>query len=109
MAGKNAVIEIPAKISDAEFNELDKLSKIFTALGVETSVLISSFDPTKKDGGPNFNTSNQEIFDVPLEAVISYLSNKGDMILSDFNLANVYGKENLYKYQNEMTLTAMSR
>lgn len=99
LAGKNAVVEIPAKISEAEFNELVKFSKIFSALGVETSALISSFDPTKKDGGA-YDVNNNEISDVSLEGALNYLrTNK--MVLPDINLYNVYKKENLYKYQEE--------
>ena len=47
LAGKKAMVEIPAKIDEKEFNELVKLSKIFSLLGVETKALISGFDPTK--------------------------------------------------------------
>lgn len=109
LAGKNAVVEIPAKISEAEFNELVKFSKIFSALGVETSALISSFDPTKEAGGPDFNTSKYEISDVSLEKALSYLNNKSNAVVSDINLANVYGKENLYRYEMEEMVTAKIR
>ena len=109
LAGKNAVVEIPAKISGAEFNELVKFSKIFLALGVETSALISSFDPTKEAGGPDFNTSKYEISDVSLDKALSYLNNKSNAVVSDINLANVYGKENLYRYEMEEMATAKTR
>ena len=109
LAGKNAVVEIPAKISETEFNELVKFSKIFSALGVETSALISSFDPTKEAGGPDFNTSKYEISDVSLEKALSYLNNKSNAVVSDINLANVYGKENLYRYEMEEMVTAKTR
>lgn len=97
LAGKQAMVEIPAKIDEKEFNELVKLSKIFSLLGVETKALISSFDPTKKDGGA-YDVNNNEISDVSLEGALNYLrTNK--MVLPDINLYNVYKKENLYKYQ----------
>lgn len=99
LAGKLAMVEIPAKIDEKEFNELAKLSKIFSLLGVETKALISSFDPTKKDGGA-YDVNNNEISDVSLEGALNYLrTNK--MVLPDINLYNVYKKENLYKYQEE--------
>lgn len=99
LAGKLAMVEIPAKIDEKEFNELVKLSKIFSLLGVETKALISSFDPTKKDGGA-YDVNNNEISDVSLEGALNYLrTNK--MVLPDINLYNVYKKENLYKYQEE--------
>lgn len=99
LAGKQAMVEIPAKIDEKEFNELAKLSKIFSLLGVETKALISSFDPTKKDGGA-YDVNNNEISDVSLEGALNYLrTNK--MVLPDINLYNVYKKENLYKYQEE--------
>lgn len=99
LAGKLAMVEIPAKIDEKEFNELVKLSKIFSLLGVETKALISSFDPTKKDGG-DYDVNNNEISDVSLEGALNYLrTNK--MVLPDINLYNVYKKENLYKYQEE--------
>lgn len=100
LAGKNAVIEIPAKISDAEFNELDKLGKIFTALGVETKALITSFDPTKKDGG-DYDVNNNEISDVPLEEALNYLRTNKGKVFPEINLFNVYKKENIYEYQEE--------
>ena len=99
LAGKLAMVEIPAKIDEKEFNELVKLSKIFSLLGVETKALISGFDPTKKDGGA-YDVNNNEISDVSLEGALNYLrTNK--MVLPDINLYNVYKKENLYKYQEE--------
>ena len=99
LAGKLAMVEIPAKIDEKEFNELAKLSKIFSLLGVETKALISGFDPTKKDGGA-YDVNNNEISDVSLEGALNYLrTNK--MVLPDINLYNVYKKENLYKYQEE--------
>ena len=71
----------------------------FSLLGVETKALISSFDPTKKDGGA-YDVNNNEISDVSLEGALNYLrTNK--MVLPDINLYNVYKKENLYKYQEE--------
>ncbi len=99
LAGKRAMVEIPAKIDEKEFNELAKLSKIFSLLGVETKALISSFDPTKKDGGA-YDVNNNEISDVSLEGALNYLrTNK--MVLSDINLYNVYKKENICEYQEE--------
>ena len=99
LAGKLAMVEIPAKIDEKEFNELVKLNKIFSLLGVETKALISSFDPTKKDGGA-YDVNNKEISDVSLEGALNYLrTNK--MVLPDINLYNVYKRENLYKYQEE--------
>lgn len=99
LAGKLAMVEIPAKIDEKEFNELVKLNKIFSLLRVETKALISSFDPTKKDGGA-YDVNNNEISDVSLEGALNYLrTNK--MVLPDINLYNVYKKENLYKYQEE--------
>lgn len=99
LAGKLAMVEIPAKIDEKEFNELAKLSKIFSLLGVETKALISGFDPTKKDGGA-YDVNNNEISDVSLEGALNYLrTNK--MVLPDINLYNVYKKENLYKYPEE--------
>ena len=99
LAGKKAMVEIPAKIDEKEFNELVKLNKIFSLLRVETKALISSFDPTKKDGGA-YDVNNNEISDVSLEGALNYLrTNK--MVLPDINLYNVYKKENLYKYQEE--------
>ena len=99
LAGKLAMVEIPAKIDEKEFNELVKLSKIFSLLGVETKALISGFDPTKKDGGA-YDVNNNEISDASLEGALNYLrTNK--MVLPDINLYNVYKKENLYKYQEE--------
>lgn len=99
LAGKQAMVEIPAKIDEKEFNELVKLSKIFSLLGVETKALISGFDPTKKDGGA-YDVNNNEISDASLEGALNYLrTNK--MVLPDINLYNVYKKENLYKYQEE--------
>ena len=99
LAGKLAMVEIPAKIDEKEFNELAKLSKIFSLLGVETKALISSFDPTKKDGGA-YDVNNNEISDVSLEGALNYLrTNK--MILPDINLYNVYKKENICEYQEE--------
>lgn len=100
LAGKRALVEIPAKISDAEFNELDKLSKIFTALGVETKALITSFDPAKKDGG-DYDVNNNEISDVPLEEALNYLRTNKGKIFPKINLFNVYKKENIYEYQEE--------
>ena len=99
LAGKLAMVEIPAKIDEKEFNELVKLSKIFSLLGVETKALISSFDPTKKDGGA-YDVNNNEISDVSLEGALNYLRTN-NMVLPDINLYNVYKKENLYKYQEE--------
>ena len=93
------MVEIPAKIDEKEFNELVKLSKIFSLLGVETKALISSFDPTKKDGGA-YDVNNNEISDVSLEEALNYLRTS-NMVLPDINLYNVYKKENLYKYQEE--------
>ena len=99
LAGKKAMVEIPAKIDEKEFNELVKLNKIFSLLRVETKALISSFDPTKKDGGA-YDVNNNEISDVSLEGALNYLrTNK--MVLPYINLYNVYKKENLYKYQEE--------
>ena len=99
LAGKLAMVEIPAKIDEKEFNELAKLSKIFSLLGVETKALISSFDPTKKDGGA-YDVNNNEISDVSLEGALNYLrTNK--MVLPDINLYNVYKKENICEYQEE--------
>ena len=99
LAGKLAMVEIPAKIDEKEFNELVKLSKIFSLLGVETKALISGFDPTKKDGGA-YDVNNNEISDVSLEGALNYLrTNK--MILPDINLYNVYKKENICEYQEE--------
>lgn len=99
LAGKQAMVEIPAKIDEKEFNELAKLSKIFSLLGVETKALISSFDPTKKDGGA-YDVNNNEISDVSLEGALNYLrTNK--MVLPDINLYNVYKKENICEYQEE--------
>lgn len=60
LAGKRALVEIPAKIDEKELNELDELSKIFSLLGVETKALITSFDPTKQDGG-DYDVNNNEI------------------------------------------------
>lgn len=99
LAGKKAIIEIPAKIDEKEFNELVKLSKIFSLLGVDTKALITSFDPTKKDGG-DYDVNNNEISDVSLEGALNYLrTNK--MVLPDINLYNVYKKENICEYQEE--------
>ena len=99
LAGKLAMVEIPAKIDEKEFNELVKLSKIFSLLGVETKALISGFDPTKKDGGA-YDVNNNEISDVSLEGALNYLrTNK--MVLPDINLYNVYKKENICEYQEE--------
>lgn len=99
LAGKLAMVEIPAKIDEKEFNELAKLSKIFSLLGVETKALISSFDPTKKDGGA-YDVNNNEISDASLEGALNYLrTNK--MVLPDINLYNVYKKENICEYQDE--------
>ena len=99
LAGKLAMVEIPAKIDEKEFNELAKLSKIFSLLGVETKALISSFDPTKKDGGA-YDVNNNEISDASLEGALNYLrTNK--MVLPDINLYNVYKKENICEYQEE--------
>lgn len=99
LAGKKAMVEIPAKIDEKEFNELVKLNKIFSLLGVETKALISSFDPTKKDGGA-YDVNNNEISDVSLEGALNYLrTNK--MVLPDINLYNVYKKENICEYQEE--------
>lgn len=99
LAGKLAMLEIPVKIDEKEFNELVKLSKIFSSLGVETKALITSFDPTKKDGG-TYDVNTNEISDVSLEVGLNYLrTNK--MVLPDINLYNVYKKENRWKYQDE--------
>ena len=99
LAGKKAMVEIPAKIDEKEFNELVKLNKIFSLLRVETQALISSFDPTKKDGGA-YDVNNNEISDVSLEGALNYLrTNK--MVLPDINLYNVYKKENICEYQEE--------
>ena len=99
LAGKLAMVEIPAKIDEKEFNELVKLNKIFSLLRVETKALISSFDPTKKDGGA-YDVNNNEISDVSLEGALNYLrTNK--MVLPDINLYNVYKKENICEYQEE--------
>lgn len=99
LAGKKAMVEIPAKIDEKEFNELVKLNKIFSLLRVETKALISSFDPTKKDGGA-YDVNNNEISDVSLEGALNYLrTNK--MVLPDINLYNVYKKENICEYQEE--------
>ena len=99
LAGKKAMVEIPAKIDEKEFNELVKLNKIFSLLGVETKALISSFDPTKKDGGA-YDVNNNEISDVSLEGALNYLrTNK--MVFPDINLYNVYKKENRWEYQDE--------
>ena len=99
LAGKLAMVEIPAKIDEKEFNELAKLSKIFSLLGVETKTLISGFDPTKKDGGA-YDVNNNEISDASLEGSLNYLrTNK--MVLPDINLYNVYKKENICEYQDE--------
>lgn len=99
LAGKKATIEIPAKIDEKEFNELVKLSKIFSLLGVETKALISSFDPTKKDGGA-YDVNNNEISDVSLEGALNYLRTN-NMVFPDINLYNVYKKENICEYQEE--------
>lgn len=99
LAGKQAMVEIPAKIDEKEFNELAKLSKIFSLLGVKTKALISSFDPTKKDGGA-YDVNNNEISDVSLEGALNYLRTN-NMVLPDINLYNVYKKENLYRYETE--------
>ena len=100
-AGKLATIEIPAKISKREFEELVKFNNIFSLLGVETKALISSFDVTKIDGGPDYNVNNNEVFEVPLAAALSYLSTNEGMVLPEINLCNVYKKENLYRYETE--------
>ena len=99
LAGKQAMVEIPAKIDEKEFNELSKLSKIFSLLGVETKALITSFDPTKKDGG-NYDINNNVVSDVSLEGALNYLR-VNNMVLPDINLYNVYKKENRWKYQDE--------
>ena len=99
LAGKQAMVEIPAKIDEKEFNELSKLSKIFSLLGVKTKALISSFDPTKKDGG-NYDINNNVVSDVSLEGALNYLR-VNNMVLPDINLYNVYKKENRWKYQDE--------
>lgn len=99
LAGKKAMIEIPAKIDEKEFNELVKLSKIFSLLGVETKALITSFDPTKKDGG-DYDVNNNVVSDVSLEGALNYLR-VNNMVLPDINLGNVYKMENLYEYQEE--------
>lgn len=99
LAGKKAIIEIPAKIDEKEFNELVKLSKIFSLLGVDTRALITSFDPTKKDGGA-YDVNNNEISDVSLEGALNYLRTN-NMVLPDINLYNVYKKENICEYQEE--------
>lgn len=99
LAGKKAMVEIPAKIDEKEFNELVKLNKIFSLLGVETKALISSFDPTKKDGGA-YDVNNNEISDVSLEGTLNYLRTN-NMVLPDINLYNVYKKENICEYQEE--------
>ena len=99
LAGKQAMVEIPAKIDEKECNELVKLSKIFSLLGVETKALITSFDPTKKDGG-DYDVNNNKISDVSLEGALNYLRiNK--MVFPDINLYNVYKKENICEYQEE--------
>lgn len=100
-AGKLATIEIPSKISKREFEELVKFNNIFSLLGVETNVLISSFDVTKIDGGPDYNVNNNEVFEVPLAAALSCLSTNEGMVLPEINLCNVYKKENLYRYETE--------
>lgn len=100
LAGKQALVEIPAKIDEKEFNELVKLSKIFSLLGVETKALISSFDPTKKDGG-DYDVNNNEISDVPLEEALNYLRTNKGKVFPKINLFNVYKKENIYEYQEE--------
>lgn len=100
LAGKQALVEIPAKIDEKEFNELVKLSKIFSLLGVETKALISSFDPTKKDGG-DYDVNNNEISDVPLEEALNYLRTNKGKVFPEINLFNVYKKENIYEYQEE--------
>ena len=99
LAGKKAMVEIPAKIDEKEFNELVKLSKIFSLLGVDTKALITSFDPTKKDGGA-YDVNNNEISDVSLEGALNYLRTN-NMVLPDINLYNVYKKENICEYQEE--------
>lgn len=99
LAGKKAMVEIPSKIDEKEFNELVKLNKIFSLLGVETKTLISSFDPTKKDGGA-YDVNNNEISDVSLEGALNYLR-INNMVLPDINLYNVYKKENICEYQDE--------
>lgn len=100
LAGKQALVEIPAKIDEKELNELVKLSKIFSLLGVETKALISSFDPTKKDGG-DYDVNNNEISDVPLEEALNYLRTNKGKVFPEINLFNVYKKENIYEYQEE--------
>lgn len=100
LAGKQALVEIPAKIDEKELNELDKLSKIFSLLGVETKALITSFDPTKKDGG-DYDVNNNEISDVPLEEALNYLRTNKGKVFPEINLFNVYKKENIYEYQEE--------
>lgn len=99
LAGKQAMVEIPAKINEKEFNELVKLNKIFSLLGVETKALISSFDPTKKDGG-DYDVNNNKISDVSLEGALNYLK-INNMVLPDINLYNVYKMENTYEYQGD--------
>lgn len=101
LAGKLATIEIPAKISKYEFEELAKFNNIFSLLGVETSALISSFDVTQIDGGPDYSINNNVVFDVPLTSALNYLSLNEGMVLSEINLCNVYKKENMYKYEIE--------
>lgn len=100
LAGKRALVEIPAKIDEKELNELDELSKIFSLLGVETKALITSFDPTKKDGG-DYDVNNNEISDVPLEEALNYLRTNKGKVFPEINLFNVYKKENIYEYQEE--------
>ena len=100
LACKQALVEIPAKIDEKELNELDKLSKIFSLLGVETKALITSFDPTKKDGG-DYDVNNNEISDVPLEEALNYLRTNKGKVFPEINLFNVYKKENIYEYQEE--------
>lgn len=100
LAGKQALVEIPAKIDEKELNELDELSKIFSLLGVETKALITSFDPTKKDGG-DYDVNNNEISNVPLEEALNYLRTNKGKVFPEINLFNVYKKENIYEYQEE--------
>lgn len=100
LAGKQALVEIPAKIDEKELNELDELSKIFSLLGVETKALITSFDPTKKDGG-DYDVNNNEISNVPLEEALNYLMTNKGKVFPEINLFNVYKKENIYEYQEE--------
>lgn len=100
LAGKQALVEIPAKIDEKELNELDELSKIFSLLGVETKALITSFDPTKKDGG-DYDVNNNEISNVPLEEALNYLRTNKGKVFPKINLFNVYKKENIYEYQEE--------